>query len=69
MLKFVYGHKCHFSDVRVLSNGDLTETHSCGYPEIEKKIVQRRGGDFRMPEMVIAQAIFAAILQYKFMKF
>lgn len=47
MLKFVYGHKCHSSDVRVLSNGDLTETHSCGYPEIEKKIVQRRGGGFQ----------------------
>lgn len=69
MLKFVYGHKCHSSDVRVLSNGDLTETHSCGYPEIEKENVQRGGGDFRMPEMVMARGISAAILQYKFMKF
>lgn len=44
MLKFAYGHKCHSSDVRVLFNGDLTETHSCRYLEIEKKIVQRGGG-------------------------
>lgn len=68
MLKFAYGHKCHSSDVRVLFNGDLTETHSCGYLEIEKKIVQR-GGEFQNAGVVMAQGIFAAILQYKFMEF
>lgn len=47
MLKFAYGHKCHSSDVRVLFNGDLTATHSCRYPEIEKENVQRGGGRFQ----------------------